>query len=95
MNTDPGVALMLAFANGDEEAFRELFARHQKNIINFCFRFSFDRGVAEELAQEVFIRCITLELLRFNLTKCIGFRKIDYVRGVAAQLRTCFKRVTL
>jgi RNA polymerase sigma-70 factor (ECF subfamily) len=56
MNTDPDVKLMLAYADGDEKAFRELFARHHKRIINFCYRFCFDRGVAEELAQEVFIR---------------------------------------
>jgi RNA polymerase sigma-70 factor, ECF subfamily len=56
MNTDPDVNLMLAYANGEEKAFRELFARHHKHIINFCYRFCFDRGVAEELAQEVFIR---------------------------------------
>lgn len=56
MNTDPDVALMLSFAKGDERAFKELFAKHQKNIINFCFRFCSDREVAEELAQEVFVR---------------------------------------
>jgi RNA polymerase sigma-70 factor, ECF subfamily len=47
---------MQAFSRGDENAFRELFAKYKNNIINFCFRFCFDRGVAEELAQEVFIR---------------------------------------
>jgi RNA polymerase sigma-70 factor, ECF subfamily len=56
MKTDPDVKLMLAYANGDEKAFRELFARHHKRVINFCYRFCLDRGVAEELAQEVFIR---------------------------------------
>ncbi|MCU0598248.1 MAG: RNA polymerase sigma factor [Desulfobacterales bacterium] len=47
---------MMAFARGDEKAFRELFAKHQKNIINFCYRFCCNRQVAEELAQEVFVR---------------------------------------
>jgi RNA polymerase sigma-70 factor, ECF subfamily len=56
MMTDPDVFLMLAFSRGDENAFRELFNKYKNNIINFCFRFCFSRGVAEELAQEVFIR---------------------------------------
>jgi RNA polymerase sigma-70 factor, ECF subfamily len=56
MKTDPDASLMLAFSRGDENAFRELFAKYKNNIINFCFRFCFNRGVAEELAQEVFIR---------------------------------------
>jgi RNA polymerase sigma-70 factor, ECF subfamily len=56
MKTDPDVSLMLAFSRGDENAFRELFAKYKNNIINFCFRFCFNHGVAEELAQEVFIR---------------------------------------
>jgi RNA polymerase sigma-70 factor (ECF subfamily) len=56
MHTDPDVALMLAFARGDEQAFRELFAKHQKHIINFCYRFCLNQETAEELAQEVFVR---------------------------------------
>jgi len=56
MNTDPDVTLMLAFARGDQKAFHELFAKHRKNVINFCYRFCFNREAAEELAQEVFIR---------------------------------------
>ncbi len=47
---------MQAFSRGDENAFRELFAKYKNKIINFCFRFCLDRGVAEELAQEVFLR---------------------------------------
>jgi len=47
---------MLRFRDGDERAFQYLFDRYKKKIINFCYRFHPDRGVAEELAQEVFLR---------------------------------------
>lgn len=54
--TDPDVQLMLRFKNGDEESFRKLFSRYQIRIINFCFRFCNDPVLAEDLAQEVFLR---------------------------------------
>jgi RNA polymerase sigma-70 factor (ECF subfamily) len=50
------VELMLRFKEGDAEAFDRLFARHMRPVINFAFRFVRDRGAAEELAQEVFLR---------------------------------------
>lgn len=53
---DPDVQLMLRFKDGDEDAFRELFAKYQNQIINFCYRFCFDRELAEDLAQEAFLR---------------------------------------
>jgi len=56
MNTDPDVKLMLKFKDGDEHAFRRLFAKYQIPIINFCFRFCSDRTLAEDLAQDTFIR---------------------------------------
>jgi RNA polymerase sigma-70 factor (ECF subfamily) len=33
-----------------------LFAKYQGPIINFCFRFCSDRALAEDLAQDVFLR---------------------------------------
>jgi len=53
---DPDSRLMLDFQAGDLEAFEELFARHVRALVNFAFRFVRDRAVAEELAQEVFLR---------------------------------------
>lgn len=47
---------MLRFKNGDQDAFRMLFAKYQTQIINFCFRFCLDRPLAEDLAQDVFLR---------------------------------------
>ena len=55
-HTDPDVRRMLHFQNGDLGAFRQLFESYQKPIINFCFRFCRNRALAEDLAQEVFLR---------------------------------------
>jgi RNA polymerase sigma-70 factor (ECF subfamily) len=47
---------MLAFRGGDRAAFDTLFRRHTPPLVNFLARMVKDRGRAEELAQEVFIR---------------------------------------
>lgn len=47
---------MLRCRDGDDEAFRKLFARYRTKIINFCFRFCSDRSIAEDLGQEVFLK---------------------------------------
>lgn len=56
MEKDPDIELMLRFQAGDPGAFRDLFAKHQKRIINFCYRFCKTPEAAEEMAQEVFLR---------------------------------------
>ena len=56
IHSDPDVRRMLNYQNGDQRAFRELFEIHQKPVINFCFRFCQNRALAEDLAQEVFLR---------------------------------------
>ena len=53
---DSDAALMLRFRDGEAGAFDLLFTRHTRSIINFAYRFVRNRGVAEELAQEVFLR---------------------------------------
>ena len=47
---------MLAFQAGDRAAFESLFRRHTPALVSFLARMVKDRGRAEELAQEVFIR---------------------------------------
>jgi RNA polymerase sigma-70 factor (ECF subfamily) len=47
---------MLAFQAGDRAAFEALFRRHTPPLVSFLARMVKDRGRAEELAQEVFIR---------------------------------------
>jgi RNA polymerase sigma-70 factor, ECF subfamily len=53
---DPDVRLMLRFQSGDEEAFRELFEKYQRAMVNFAYHFVGNRQRAEELAQDVFLQ---------------------------------------
>ncbi len=53
---DADADLMLRFKKGDAAAFDRIFAKHTRAVVNFAYRFVRDRGVAEELAQEIFLR---------------------------------------
>ena len=48
--------VMLAVAAGDEAGFNYLVGRYHRQIIHFLFRMVHNEAVAEELAQEVFLR---------------------------------------
>ena len=50
------VQLMLDVKAGDEASFELLLRRYRCPLVNFLYRMVRDRGVAEELAQEVFLR---------------------------------------
>lgn len=56
MVPDPDAALMLAFQQGDEGAFRELYGRNARAVIAFCHHFVRDAARAEELAQDVLVK---------------------------------------
>jgi RNA polymerase sigma-70 factor, ECF subfamily len=51
--------LLVAAGTGDEDAFEELINKHRMELINFFFRMVWDRHLAEDLAQEVFVRLFT------------------------------------
>ncbi len=51
--------LLVAAGTGEEEAFEELINKHRMELINFFFRMVWDRHLAEDLAQEVFVRLFT------------------------------------
>ena len=53
---DPDVALMLRLKGGDETALEEIVRRHQKNVLNLVFRYLGDATLAEDVAQEVFLK---------------------------------------
>ena len=53
---DSDAGLMLRIRDGDAGAFDQLFVRHMRAVINFAYRFVRNRGVAEELAQDIFLR---------------------------------------
>ena len=50
---------MLAFQRGDEQCFDRLFQKYKQPVINFAHRFTGRRDVAEELAQDIFVKCYT------------------------------------
>jgi RNA polymerase sigma-70 factor, ECF subfamily len=54
--SDPGVQLMLRVQDGDADAFRELFEKHSRAIVNFAYHFVGNRQRAEEIAQDVFLQ---------------------------------------
>ena len=56
MVTDPDIQLMLNFKAGDQGAFVLLFDKYKRQVINYCFRYCGHQAVAEELAQETFLR---------------------------------------
>lgn len=53
---DPDVQLMLRVASDDHQAFEQLVERYQDRLIGFFYHLISDRTVAEDLAQEAFLR---------------------------------------
>jgi RNA polymerase sigma-70 factor, ECF subfamily len=49
---------MERFGAGDDEAFRALVDRHEHGLLRYFFRRSFDRALAEDCVQEVFLRLV-------------------------------------
>lgn len=56
MEGDADAELMLRVAAGDKAAFAQIFDRYQASVARFAFRFVGTRALAEELAQEIFIK---------------------------------------
>jgi RNA polymerase sigma-70 factor (ECF subfamily) len=54
--TDPDIALLERYANGDMTAFDELMIRYERPIYRLCFRFTSNADDARDLAQDVFIK---------------------------------------
>jgi RNA polymerase sigma-70 factor (ECF subfamily) len=48
--------LMQGFQNGDEDAFNEIVIKYDKPLVNFIYRYTGNHAVAEELAQDVFVK---------------------------------------
>jgi RNA polymerase sigma-70 factor (ECF subfamily) len=53
---DPDAVLMVQVCGGDEPSFETLIERHRGTVVNHLYRLVRDRAVAEELAQDVFLR---------------------------------------
>lgn len=54
--TDLDTELMIRVRDGDRDAFRQLVERHQKSIVNYCYRCVGDSWEAEDIAQKVFVQ---------------------------------------
>lgn len=53
---EPDAELMLRVKEGDAQSFALLLQRHRNPVIHFLFRMVQNQALAEELAQEVFLR---------------------------------------
>ncbi len=53
---DPDAELMVAVQKGDNIAFDQLVYKYHKPIVSFIYRFVNSPAIAEELAQDVFLR---------------------------------------
>jgi RNA polymerase sigma-70 factor (ECF subfamily) len=53
---DPDAVLMVNVREGDSASFELLLHRHRTSVVNHLYRLTRDRSVAEELAQDVFVR---------------------------------------
>jgi RNA polymerase sigma-70 factor, ECF subfamily len=49
-------AIMLRVAAGDEDSFSYLVEKYHRSIVHFLYRMTHNQAVAEELAQDVFLR---------------------------------------
>ena len=81
MTAPPDRDLILRARRGESEAFGELVTRYQKDVFNVCYRILHERGEAEDMAQETFMRAYN-RLHTFDLTREFG----PWVRRVAANL---------
>src|SRR5438132_10751227 len=53
---DPDTDLMLRVREGDGTSFELLLHRHRNGVVNHLYRSVHNRAIAEELAQDVFVR---------------------------------------
>jgi RNA polymerase sigma-70 factor (ECF subfamily) len=75
--------ILRARSHGSEagQAFGELVTRYQTSVFNVCYRMLHERGEAEDLAQEVFIRAYD-RIHTFDIEREFG----PWIRRVAANL---------
>ena len=84
MTTPTDRDLILQARRGDaegREAFGELVTRYQTSVFNVCYRILHERGEAEDLAQEAFIRAYD-RIHTFDIEREFG----PWIRRVAANL---------
>jgi RNA polymerase sigma-70 factor (ECF subfamily) len=50
--------LMVAFQEGDQDAFATLYDRHGRALVNFFYKMCYDRALAEDLMQDTFLKLL-------------------------------------
>jgi RNA polymerase sigma-70 factor, ECF subfamily len=73
--------LIVNARHGNTEAFGELVTRYQNSVFNVCYRILHERGEAEDMAQETFIRAHA-RLGSFDPERPFG----PWIRRVAANV---------
>jgi len=73
--------LILSARRGESDAFGELVTRYQTGVFNVCYRVLHERGEAEDMAQETFMRAYN-RLHTFDIEREFG----PWIRRVAANL---------
>ena len=48
--------LIVAFQNGDREAYNQLVHRYKDKLTNFIYRFTYDIDSAQDLAQDTLLK---------------------------------------
>jgi len=81
MNTPTDRDLILKARRGESGAYGELVTRHQAAVFNVCYRILHERGEAEDLAQEAFIRAYD-RIHTFDVDREFS----PWIRRVAANL---------
>ena len=81
MNAPSDRDLILQARRGEAEAFGELVTRYQTSVFNVCYRILHERGEAEDLAQESFMRAYD-RIQTFDIEREFG----PWIRRVAANL---------
>jgi RNA polymerase sigma-70 factor (ECF subfamily) len=81
MTTPSDRDLILQARRGEADAYGELITRYQTSVFNVCYRILHERGEAEDLAQETFIRAYH-RIYTFDIEREFG----PWVRRVAANL---------
>jgi len=79
--TDRDLIVRARRGDAKADAFGELVTRHQTGVFNVCYRLLHERGEAEDLAQETFMRAYD-RLHTFDLEREFG----PWIRRVAANL---------
>ncbi|MGO8731599.1 MAG: RNA polymerase sigma factor [Terriglobia bacterium] len=95
-----GEGVLARFIQGDAAAFADIVQEHQSMVFSIAYHFLHDRGRAEEVAQDVFLRLYrhlasikSRDHLVFWLRKVTCRRSIDEVRKLAKSPPTSLEDV--